>query len=66
MTLIYSNNNSNNVFIPFSLDKLHYTLFTILREIGAGSSNNQRARQPKGPTLRFIFIFSVYIHRIID
>ena len=29
----------------FSLDKLHYNLFTVLREIGAGSSNNQRARQ---------------------
>ena len=30
---------------PFSLDKLHYTLFTVLtvlREIGAGSSNNQK------------------------
>ena len=50
----------------FSLDKLHYNLFTVLREIGAGSSNNQRARQPKGPPLRFIFIFSVYIRRIID
>ena len=66
LTTVTTTTTTTTFLFPFSLDKLHYTLFTVLREIGAGSSNNQRARQPKGPPLRFIFIFSVYIHRILD